>query len=117
MDISYTFYFVHMNELRSNIKSVYIRNMAGNYTYEYAELRHIEDTDKTKLPTTLPNTVVAQVRTCYSEYSIMWGIERVVNRIWLSSDGTFIVDKPDLYLNIAVNKWLKFVIDKYVHSR
>ena len=116
MDISYTLYFIHLKQLRSEIKSVYTRSLAGNYTYEYTELTHIEDIDKTKLPSTLPRTVIAQVRVCYSEFVLLWGIKKVINRVWLSSDGTFILDIPDLSLNIAVNKWIKFVIDKHVNS-
>jgi len=116
MDISYTLYFIHLKQLRSEIKSVYTRSLAGNYTYEYVELKHIEDTDKTKLPSTLPTTVIAQVRVCYSEFVVLWGIQKVINHVWLSNDGSFILDKPDLFLNIAMNRWLKFVIGKYVNS-
>ena len=101
-----------MDELRMIISSIYSRNMRGNWTYEYTNLEHIEDLDK-RIRLRQPANVIGRIEYCYSEFSILWNVHDVVNYVWLTDNGLYIIDIPDPLLEVAIKKWLQLVFDKY----
>jgi hypothetical protein len=112
MDISYTLYYVLMDELRTIISSIYSRRMITKWTYEYTDLEHVEDVDK-RHRYGLPTNVIARIEYCYSEFSIFWNVHEIVNHVWLTSDGCYRIEIPDEILDAAMKKWLLLVFDKY----
>ena len=115
MDIPYTLYYLLIDDLRDIVKSIYIRNMPFDWQYEYVDIRHIEDIeDKEK---GLPRDLVAQIDFSYSSHKFLWNKVIILNHIWINQEGKYIIDKPDILLEDALDRWIKIVRAEYLISK
>ena len=115
MDIPYTLYYLLIEELRDIVKSIYVRSMPFDWEYEYIDIMHIEDVDNKEKG--LPRDIVAQIDFSYSSYKFLWNKVITVNHIWINQDGKYIIDKPDLLLQDAIDRWIKIVRAEYLISK
>jgi len=112
MDISYTLYYVLMNDLRSLVKARYKERYGAYWKYVYVDLTHIEDVERDmRIP--LPNRTVAEITFVSEIYSLLFGNQESKYKIYITEDGRFEINFPNEFLAEVMTEWLLIVLSRY----
>jgi hypothetical protein len=113
MDISYTLYYVLMDELRSIVKERYAKRMKGAWSYISTDLIHIEDVENSTWNPIRPG-VVGEITFISETYTIFLGSQPYENKARILENGTYIMRYPSELIEHSLNEWLSIVKARYL---